>query len=145
MPRDKATATTVIEAPVDEVVAIIRDVSSQALWVKEVTAVELLEEYEDGTPATARFEVTTGIGADHYTLEYEHADDGMTWTMLQGHQQKAQDGSYELREMGADRTEVTLTLGIDHSIHAPGFIRRRIFAGVVQGTLAGLKSYVESP
>jgi len=145
MPKDKASATTIITAPVGEVLAVIRDVGSQADWVKEVSLVELLEEYEDGTPATARFEVTTGIGADKYTLEYEHSDDGMTWTMVEGHLQKSQDGAYELRDLGTDHTEVTLTLEIEHSIHAPGFVRRRIFSGVVKNTVAELKAHVEAP
>ena len=145
MPKDKASATTFIAAPLDEVLAVIRDVGSQADWVKEVSLVELLEEYEDGTPATARFEVTTGIGADKYILEYEHSDDGMTWTMVEGHLQKSQDGTYLLSDHGSDRTEVTLTLEIDHSIHAPGFLRKRIFSGVVKNTLAELKSHVEAP
>jgi len=145
MPKDKASATTFIAAPLDEVLAVIRDVGSQADWVKEVSLVELLEEYEDGTPATARFEVTTGIGSDKYTLEYEHSDDGMTWTMVEGHLQKSQDGAYLLSDHGSDRTEVTLTLEIDHSIHAPGFLRKRIFSGVVKNTLAELKSHVEAP
>ena len=145
MPKDKASGSTVIEASADEVLAAIRDVGSQAEWVKEVSLVELLEEYEDGTPATARFEVTTGIGADRYVLEYEHGDDGMTWTMVEGQLQKAQDGAYVLRELGPERTEVSLTLDIEHSIHAPGFIRKRIFACVVNGTLASLKAHVEAP
>ena len=143
MPKDTASATTILEAPVDEVLAVLRDVGGQPRWVKEITSAELVEEYEDGTPATARFEAMTGIGADHYTLAYEHSDRGMTWTMVEGSLQKAQEGSYVLRDLGADRTEVTLSLEIDHSIAAPGFLRKKIFSGVVRGTLAGLKAYVE--
>lgn len=144
MPKDTATASTIIDAPADVVLAAIRDVSSQEVWLKEMTSVELTEEYEDGTPATAIFEVTTGIGADRYTLEYEHTDDGMSWTMVEGKLQKAQDGAYVLRSVDADHTEVTLTLEVDHSIPAPGFLRKKIFNNVVQSTLVGLKGFVES-
>ena len=143
MPIDQASATVIIEASMAEVFAAVRDVSSQAEWVREVSSVELLEEYEDGTPATARFAVKSPIGDDHYTLEYEHGDDEMTWRLVDGGMQKAQNGSYRLVAVSPSETEVTFSLTIDHSIAAPGFIRKKIFGGLVQNTLAGLKKYVE--
>lgn len=143
MPLDSASATVTVAAPFDDVLAVIRDVASQVEWVKEITAAELLEEYEDGTPATASFQMTTGLGADHYTLEFEHGDDAMSWTLVQGTMQKAQNGSYVLRDLGDRGTEVTLSLEVEHSIPAPGFLRRKVFKGVVEGNLAGLKRYVE--
>lgn len=143
MPVDSASASVVIAAPFDDVLAVVRDVASQVDWVREITSAELLEEYEDGTPATAVFEMTTTLGADRYTLEYEHGDDAMSWTLVEGTMQKAQNGSYTLRDLGEAGTEVTLSLEIEHSIPAPGFIRKKIFKGVVEGNLAGLKTYVE--
>ena len=144
MPTDSATASVTIAAPFDDVLAVVRDVASQVEWVREITAAELLEEYEDGTPATAVFDMATTLGADRYTLEYEHADDAMSWTLVEGTMQKAQNGSYTLRDLGKGGTEVTLALEIEHSIPAPGFIRKKIFKGVVEGNLAGLKTYVEA-
>ena len=143
MPVDSATATAVVAAPIEVVLAALRDVTSQVDWVSQITSAELLEEYEDGTPATARFEMTTRMGVDHYTLEYEHSVDAMSWTLTEGEMQQAQTGSYRLRDLGDGRTEVTLSLDVDHSISAPGFIRRRIFHSVVEGNVAGLKDYVE--
>ncbi len=143
MPVDRAHASVVVAAPLAEVLAAVRDVASQTDWIGEITEAELLEEYEDGTPATARFEMTTRLGVDHYTLEYEHADDAMSWVLVEGEMQQGQQGSYRLRELGAHSTEVTLTLEVDHSISAPGFLRKMIFKGVVEGNLASLKTYVE--
>ena len=143
MPVDRATATVVIDAPVELVREAVRDVTSQVDWVGEITGAELLEEYEDGTAATARFEMTTRLGVDRYTLHYEHTEDAMTWVMTEGGMQKAQTGAYRLRDLDGGMTEVTLSLEVDHSIAAPGFIRRRIFQGVVDGNVASLKAYVE--
>jgi len=143
MPVDSATAAIVVDAPAEAVLAAVRDVAAQVDWVGEITEAELLEEYEDGTPATARFEMTTRLGVDRYTLEYAHDDDAMSWEMVEGGLQKAQTGSYRWRDLGDGRTEVTLTLEVDHSIAAPGFLRRKIFQNVVEGNLASLKAYVE--
>ena len=143
MPVDRATATVVIDAPVELVREAVRDVTSQVDWVGEITGAELLEEYEDGTAATARFEMTTRLGVDRYTLEYEHADDAMSWVMGVGGMQKAQTGAYRLRDLGDGRTQVTLDLEVEHSIAAPGFLRRKILQGVVEGNLASLRTYLE--
>jgi Polyketide cyclase / dehydrase and lipid transport len=143
MPIDRATASVVVAAPLETVLGAVRDVTGQVDWVSEITEAELVEEYEDGTPATARFEMTTRLGVDRYTLEYEHADDAMTWVMADGGMQKAQTGAYRLRDLGDGRTEVTLALEVEHSIAAPGFLRRKIFQGVVEGNLASLKTYLE--
>lgn len=144
MPTDHAVQTVTIEAPFDTVLATIRNVESQTEWVKEVLEAELLEEYEDGLPATATFHSTTTIGTDRYTLSYDHVDDGMSWELVKGKLQTAQNGRYTLRALGADRTEVTFDLTISHNLPVPGFIRSRVIKGVVNSTVSGLKTYLES-
>lgn len=143
MPTDHAVQTVVIDAPFDTVLAQVRDVESQTEWVKEVLEAELLEEYEDGLPATAHFRSSTTIGTDEYTLSYEHFDDGMGWSLVKGKLQTAQDARYTLRPDGDDRTEVTFDLTISHNLPVPGFIRSRVIKGVVNSTVTGLKSYLE--
>jgi len=145
MPTDHAYGTVVVHAPLADVLDVLRDVESQPLWMPQITAAELLEEYEDGTPATASFELTTRIGTDRFTLEYEHSGDAMAWTLVSGSMQKAQDGEYRLAARGDGATEVALDLTIEHSLSAPGFLRRKVFGGFVDGALEGLRRYVESP
>ena len=71
-------------------------------WIPEILDAELLEVYEDdGLPATARFKASATVGTDEYTLSYEHTDDTMSWTMLEGRMQTGQEGCYTLRERGA--------------------------------------------
>src|SRR6476619_8041002 len=113
MPTDSAVQTVDVEAPMDEVLATIRDVEGHADWVPEILEAELLEVYEDDDlPATARFKASATVGTDHYTLSYEHTDDGMSWTMVEGHLQTGQEGRYQLRELGRDLTSVTYDLTI---------------------------------
>jgi uncharacterized membrane protein len=145
MPTDTASKTVTIDATLDEVLDTIRAVETQPLWVKEILEAELLTEYDDGTPATARFKAATPVGSDHYTLEYDHADDGMTWHLLEGHLQTGQDARYTLRPNGDDQTEVTFALTVSHNLPLPGFIRNRVINGLVTSTVTGLKRYLENP
>ena len=104
MPTDTDTETVVVAAPFADVLATIRDVESQPDWIPEILEAELLEVYEaDDLPATARFKASATVGTDEYTLSYEHADDGMSWTMLEGRMQTGQEGRYELVELAPAR------------------------------------------
>ena len=143
MPTDTATKSVTIEAPLDEVLDAIRAVETQPRWVKEILEAQLLEEYDDGTPATARFKASTPVGSDRYTLEYEHSDDGMTWHLVEGRLQTGQDARYTLRRAGPGRTEVTFELTVRHNLPLPGFIRGRVINGLATSTVTGLKEYLE--
>jgi hypothetical protein len=145
MPTDNAVRTIEVKAPYAEVLAVLRDVESQPEWIPEILEAELLEVYEDDDlPATARFKASATVGTDQYTLSYEHADDGLSWTMVEGRLQTGQEGVYRLVELAPDLTEVTYDLTIHHNLPLPGFIRNRVIKGLVESTLTGLKERVEA-
>jgi len=144
MPTDRSEQTIEVAAPFDKVLATIRDVEGQVDWIPEILEAELLEVYEDDDlPATARFKASATVGTDHYTLSYEHGEETMSWTMVEGHLQTGQEGRYQLRELGRDLTSVTYDLTIHHNLPLPGFIRNRVIKGLVDGTLNGLKDHLE--
>lgn len=144
MPTDHAAETVVVAATMKRVLDTIRDVGSQPKWVKEILEAEVLEANEDGTPATAHFSATSPIGTDTYTLAYQHAADGMTWSLVKGRLQTGQDAIYTLRSLGRGKTEVTFDLTIHHNLPLPGFLRGRVIRGLVHSTVDGLKGYVEA-
>ena len=145
MPTDHARETIEVKAPFTEVLETLRDIESQAVWIPEILEAELLEVYEeDDLPATARFKASATVGTDRYTLAYEHTDDGLSWTMVEGHLQTGQEGRYQLRELGRDLTSVTYDLTIHHNLPLPGFIRSRVIKGLVDSTLTGLKEHLEA-
>jgi hypothetical protein len=144
MPTDTANKTIDVGAPLDEVLTTIRDVESQTEWIPEILEAEVLEVYEDdGLPATARFKASATVGTDEYILSYEHADDGMSWTMVKGRLQTGQEGRYTLVPSGHGATSVTYELTIHHNLPLPGFIRKRVINGLVDSTLTGLKKRLE--
>jgi hypothetical protein len=146
MPTDEAVRTVQVAAPFDDVMATIRDVESQVTWIPEILEAELLEEYEEsGLPATARFRAAAPVGSDEYTLEYDHTDAGMSWSLVQGKLQTGQEGEYTVRPVDDATTEVTYRLRISHHLPLPGFVRNRVIKGLVENTVDGLKSYLEAP
>jgi hypothetical protein len=145
MPTDNAVQMIEVKAPYADVLAVLRDVESQPEWIPEILEAELLEVYEDDDlPATARFKASATVGTDQYTLSYEHTDDGLSWTMVEGRLQTGQEGVYRLVELAPDLTEVTYDLTIHHNLPLPGFIRHRVIKGLVESTLTGLKGRLEA-
>lgn len=143
MPTDTAMRTVLVDAPVERVLATIRAVDAQPEWVKEILEAEVLETYEDGAVATARFRASSPVGTDRYTLHYEHGEACMDWRLVEGRLQTGQEGHYEVN-LGSNGTEVTFRLTISHNLPLPGFVRRRVIDGLVRSTVDGLKAYVES-
>lgn len=142
MPTDSAVSTVVVAAPLAEVLATIRAVDGQPEWVPEIREAEILTRYDDGTPLTASFAASTPVGTDRYTLGYEHRDDGMSWHLVEGRLQTAQDATYSLVALDDDRTEVTFELTISHNLPLPGFVRGRVIKGLVSSTTGGLAAHL---
>jgi uncharacterized membrane protein len=142
MPTDTATQGVEVQARFEEVLATLRDVESQPEWIPEILQVEVLEFFA-GTdlPATARFKAAAAVGADEYVLAYRHTDTTVSWTMLEGRLQSGQEGRFQLRRHGPERTLVTYTLTIHHSLPLPGFLRSRVIEGLVKSTLSGLAEW----
>ena len=146
MPTDTARVTVVVDAPFETVLGTIRDVAGIPDWVSDITEAEVLTTTADGMPITARFAAVyfaeMRAFRDRYTLAYEHSPDGLSWHLVEGRLQTAQDATYSLVAVDDEHTEVTFTLSIGHPLPLPGFIRNRTIKGLVANTTGGLKAHL---
>jgi ribosome-associated toxin RatA of RatAB toxin-antitoxin module len=141
---DHARATITIDAAPAEVMAVIADVGAYPSWSGPVERTEVVKETPDGRPARAKFWVDAKITKDQYTLDYTWAGDrSVSWVLVEGQQQTAQQGSYTLAEQGTG-TEVTYDLSVELKIKIPGLLRRRFQSGVMDAALKDLKKRIES-
>jgi uncharacterized membrane protein len=144
---DTSTQSIVIDAPRDQVAAVIIDFPRYPEWVSAVKSTEVVEEYEDGYASQVRFVLDAGVVADQYTLAYEYADDisRIEWHLVApSKMQKAQQGSYDLADNGAGGTTVTYTLAVDLSIGMLGMFKRKAEKMIMDSALKELKRRVES-
>ena len=95
---DATTSSITIAAPPERVMAVIADFPAYPEWAEQVKSVEVLGSDGAGRAEQVRFTMDAGPIKDSYTLDYTWAADGrsVSWTLVKGQIQKAQNGSYAL-------------------------------------------------
>ena len=142
---DATSSSITIGADPDAVMAVIADFAAYPAWAEQVKSVEVLDLDAAGRPERVRFQMDAGPIKDTYTLDYSWAPDGrsVSWTLVKGQIQKAQNGSYAL-DGGAGQTVVTYSLAVDLNIPMIGMLRRKAEKVIIDTALKGLKKRVES-
>ncbi len=140
---DQASSTITIDAPSDEVLAVIADIDSYPTWVAQIQRAEVLEAGSDGRPRSARFVMDAGVLKDEYVLEYDWNDSGVDWQLVgKSTVQKSQVGSYALVDRGGS-TEVTYRLAVDIAMPMLGMFKRKAEKMLMDSALKELKKRVE--
>ncbi|MFD3509383.1 SRPBCC family protein [Nocardia sp. NPDC058666] len=141
---DRTQRSILIDAPSREVMAVIADLESYPEWVAAAKSVEVLDRDAQGRAAKARFVLDAGVVKDTYVLSYTWRADGMavSWELLTGDLQKAQDGSYELFDRPGG-TEVVYELTVDLNIPMIGMFKRKAEKVITDTALNELKKRVE--
>ncbi|GAB2557262.1 SRPBCC family protein [Nocardia sp. NPDC059240] len=142
---DRTQRSIVIDAPSDRVMAVIADLESYPEWVAAARSVEVLEKLPDGRARTARFTLDAGVVKDTYTLSYTWRPDGraVSWSLVAGDLQKAQDGTYELIALPDGTTQVVYELTVDLNIPMIGMFKRKAEKVITDTALKELKKRVE--
>lgn len=142
---DRTQRSILIQAPAEQVMAVIADLESYPQWVAAAKSVEVLDRGADGRARTARFVLDAGVVKDTYVLSYTWRSDDLSvsWRLVEGELQKTQDGSYVLREKSGGVTEVIYELTVDLNIPMIGMFKRKAEKVITDTALKELKKRVE--
>ncbi|WP_063008208.1 MULTISPECIES: SRPBCC family protein [Nocardia] len=142
---DRTQRSITIDAPSDRVMAVIADLQSYPEWVSAARSVDVLETFPDGRARTAKFVLDAGVVKDTYVLSYTWRADGraVSWKLVSGELQKAQDGTYELIEQPDGTTQVVYELTVDLTIPMIGMFKRKAEKVITDTALKELKKRVE--
>ncbi|MFC4858451.1 SRPBCC family protein [Actinophytocola glycyrrhizae] len=141
---DESTQSIVVDAPPQDIMAVIADFPAYPEWANAMKKTEVLDEFPDGRAREVRFTLDAGPFKDVYTLAYEWAADGLSveWDLVKGQMQKAQKGRYLLTPEG-DKTKVTYTLSVQLAVPMIGLFRRKAEKMIMDIALKELKRRVE--
>lgn len=143
---DQSTQSIEIEAPAARIMAVIADFPAYPEWAEAVKETEVLSRNSGGSAERVRFVLDAGVVKDTYTNVYSWSADGLSvsWELVEGQVQKAQKGSYALKPLGDERTEVTYSLAVDLAIPMIGLFRRKAEKMIMDTALKELKRRVEA-
>ncbi|MEY3733190.1 MAG: hypothetical protein RL347_549 [Actinomycetota bacterium] len=136
--------TITVDAPLESVLVVIRDLPAQVDWFPGCVSSTVLETDGAGLPTRARQVNDVKVAKDEFDLDYSHTDTSMTWQLVApSTAQKDMRGSWSLVPKG-DRTDATLEISIEPALPLPGFLVKKAIGDTVKGATKGLKKYCES-
>jgi ribosome-associated toxin RatA of RatAB toxin-antitoxin module len=143
---EQSTQSIEVDASPEQVMVVIADFPTYPEWAKAVRETDVLARDESGRPKQVRLTLDAGPIKDVYTLEYDWDADGLavSWHLVKGQMQKAQNGRYQLEETPGGGTKVTYTLSVELSLPMIGLLRRKAEKMVMDTALKELKRRVES-
>lgn len=141
---DSVREQMTIDAPVDEVMAVLLDIERYPEWARDLKEADVLSRDDEGRVAEARFRAA-GFGySTSYTLAYDHSRPRrLAWVLSEGDVTRKLDGHYQLEDRGDGTTEVTYELEAELVLPLPGFVKRRTSHKITHTALRELKARVE--
>jgi ribosome-associated toxin RatA of RatAB toxin-antitoxin module len=143
---EQSTQSIEVDASPEQVMAVIADFPAYPEWAKAVRETEVLAEDKSSRAKQVRLTLDAGPIKDVYTLEYSWEADGLavSWHLVKGQMQKAQNGRYQLESTPDGGTKVTYTLSVELALPMIGLLRRKAEKMVMDTALKELKRRVES-
>lgn len=121
------SASSEIEAPIEEVWALIEDVESAPAWQGGLDASTALERDEEGRAVLVETESDIKIRRIKARVRFTYEEPTrLSWSQEQG-EMKSVEGSWELEDLGGDRTRATFNLDAD-----PGRMLGMLIRGPVE-------------
>lgn len=148
MGKIEGSASTEIEASIDEVFAVAADVEGSPRWQPEIKVAECLERDGGGNQALVRMETDAKVRRLGSMMRFEYeAPTRIEWVQEEG-DLKSVEGRWELENLGEGRTRATYSLEVDLG-RMLGMAIRGPVVGVLRGQLVEsmpekLKRFVES-
>ncbi len=132
----KAQRTEIFDIDINKFYEILEDYEKYPEFVDGISEIEVLEKTE--TSAKVRYALNL-IKKFTYTLQMtQQKPNKLSWTLESGDFFKTNSGSWELKDLGDGKTEVTYGLEVDFKILAPKMIVNKL---VATNLPAMMKSY----
>jgi uncharacterized membrane protein len=142
------SSTAEIDAPIDQVWAVVQDVETAPQWQGGLNKLRTLDRDDQGRPIRCETETDGKVRSVKSVVRFTY--DGPTrlsWTQEKG-DLKSVDGSWELSDLGDGRTKATYDIEVDLG-RTLGLLIRGPVVDILRHVLAGarageLKKRIES-
>jgi uncharacterized membrane protein len=142
---EMSSSTTTIDAPADEVRAVLFDIQSYPTWSSAIKSVEVHEKDAQGRPIKLTIKVEAGVLKDRATLSYDwsKAPNEVSFSLDEAEMMTEMDGQYLIKDNGDDTTTVTYSLGTALAMPVPAMMRKKVEMSTIEQTISQLKQKLE--
>lgn len=141
---EKSTATVLIDAPLADVQEALFAVGAYPEWLSSVKKSEVLESDSSGRVLKAKLSIDAGMMKDRVTLDYDWsgAPLSLSFSMDEADLLTQMDGTYILKSIDEDTTQVTYELTVAVSLPVPSMMITKGQQQIIDAALKELASKV---
>ena len=141
---EKSTATVLIDAPLADVQEALFAVGAYPEWLSSVKKSEVLESDTSGRVLKAKLSIDAGMMKDRVTLDYDWsgAPLALSFSMDEADLLTQMDGTYPLKSIDEDTTQVTYELTVAVSLPVPAMMITKGQQQIIDAALKELASRV---
>jgi uncharacterized membrane protein len=121
---DKSVSTVIIDAPLADVESALFAIDAYPEWLTSIKKVEVLERDSENRITKAKLAIDAGMMKDRVTLDYDwsSAPGTLTFSMDEADLLTQMDGTYVLKSIDADSTQVIYELTVSVSLPVPSMM-----------------------
>jgi ribosome-associated toxin RatA of RatAB toxin-antitoxin module len=121
---EKSSSTIIIEAPLAEVQAALFDIATYPEWLTSIKKADVLESDDQGRAIKAKLAIDAGMMKDRVTLDYDWsaAPASLSFSMDEADLLTQMDGTYFIKAIDEDSTQVTYELTVAVSLPVPSMM-----------------------
>ena len=133
------SSTAEIDAPLQHVWALVQDVEAAPQWQGGLKALHAIERDSEGRPVLCESESDAKVRSIKSTVRFSYeGPERLRWSQEKG-ELKSVDGSWELEDLGGDRTRATYSLDVDLG-RMLGMVIRGPLVDVLRGMLVNARA-----
>jgi carbon monoxide dehydrogenase subunit G len=142
---DLSSGTVTIEASISEVEKALFDLAKYPEWSTSIKSVEVLAIDDQGRLTSGKFVIDAGMMKDKVTLDYDwsEAPSKLSFTFNDADLLTGMEGSYSIKKIDEDTTQVTYEMGVEISMPIPAMMRKKAEQATIDQALQQLKSHLE--
>jgi len=143
---DSSSSTISIDAPVASVTEALFALEKYPEWSTSIKSAEAMARDDQGRITKVKMSIDAGMMKDRVILDYDWsgAPTHLSFSLDDADLLTGMDGSYTIKSIDEDTTEVTYELAVSLSMPIPAMMRQKAEKATIDAALAQLKATLEA-
>ena len=143
---DSSSSTISIDAPVASVTEALFALEKYPEWSTSIKSAEAIARDDQGRITKVKMSIDAGMMKDRVILDYDWSGvpTHLSFSLDDADLLTGMDGSYTIKSIDEDTTEVTYELAVSLSMPIPAMMRQKAEKATIDAALAQLKATLEA-